>query len=157
MIYVAYGSNLNKAQMAIRCPKAECLGSWTLDGWRLVFRGVADMVRDDTSICEVGLWRITDECEEALDRYEGFPTLYRKHYFETNPTLPESGEPMMAYLMNSDEVAMPSSGYLDSISEGYDDFGLAKSFLGEALDWTLANQTRNWHLSNTEKLRRLVK
>ena len=115
------------------------------------------MVRDDTSICEVGLWRITDECEEALDRYEGFPTLYRKHYFETHPTMPESGEPMMAYLMNSDEVAMPPRGYLDTISEGYDDFGLAKSFLGEALDWTFENQTRNWYIPTTDKPRRYVK
>ena len=152
MIYVAYGSNLNKAQMAIRCPKAKCLGSWTLDGWRWVFRGVADMVKDDTSLCHVGLWRITDECEKALDRYEGFPSLYRKHYFE-----PLEGEPMMAYLMNSTEVAMPYGGYFDGISEGYDDFGLPKSFLGEALDWTLANEQRNWNISSTEKLRRLVK
>ena len=141
MIYVAYGSNLNKAQMAMRCPKAECLGPWTLDGWRLVFRGVADIVQDN-ALCHVGLWRITDECEQALDRYEGFPTLYRKHYFG-----PDQGEPMMAYIMNSDSVSMPPSGYLDSIAEGYDDFGLPKSFLGEALDWTLANQRGEGYLS----------
>ena len=142
MIYVAYGSNLNKAQMAMRCPKAECLGSRILGGWRLVFRGVADMHQESGAMCHVGLWRITDECEEALDRYEGFPSLYLKHYFA-----PQDGEPMMAYLMNSDGISMPPSYYLESISEGYDDFGLPKSFLGEALDWTLANQRGEGYLS----------
>ena len=141
MIYVAYGSNLNKAQMAMRCPKAVCLGPWMLTDWRLVFRGVADIIPERGMVCHVGLWRITDEGEEALDRYEGYPHLYGKTYWQGE------GEPMMAYIMNSTGVSMPPSGYLESISEGYDDFGLPKSYIGEALDWTMANKVGEGYVS----------
>ena len=49
MLYIAYGSNMNKNQMRIRCPKAKPMGAYFLDGWRLVFRGVADMIRDENA------------------------------------------------------------------------------------------------------------
>ncbi len=42
-IYFAYGSNLNRAEMGIRCPDAEPLVPAELVDWRLTFRGVADI------------------------------------------------------------------------------------------------------------------
>ena len=46
MLYIAYGSNMNRDQMSVRCPHAKPLGAYYLDGWRLVFRGVADIIKD---------------------------------------------------------------------------------------------------------------
>ena len=40
-IYMAYGSNLNREQMAHRCPTARVLGSAELTDHRLLFRGRA--------------------------------------------------------------------------------------------------------------------
>ena len=58
MLYFAYGSNLNKQQMSIRCPKAKALGAAYIVGWRLVFRGVADIERtnDPSAMLPVGFW-----------------------------------------------------------------------------------------------------
>ena len=59
-LYLAYGSNLNKKQMAVRCPTARPVGSAMIYGWELVFRGVADIVKSkDENMCvPVGLWEL---------------------------------------------------------------------------------------------------
>jgi gamma-glutamylcyclotransferase (GGCT)/AIG2-like uncharacterized protein YtfP len=130
-IYLAYGSNLNKQQMKWRCPNAECLGKVMLPNYRLVFRGVADIIPAKGFHCPVGLWRITDDCEVSLDQYEGYPRLYRKEYFAN-----KEGQQFMAYVMNRDGLAMPSKGYYDSIANGYDDFDIDLKYLEEALEFT---------------------
>ena len=77
-LYLAYGSNLNVKQMEIRCPRAKIMGSFLLPNYKLVFRGVADIEESEGDYCPVGLWKITRKCLGALDRYEGYPTLYRR-------------------------------------------------------------------------------
>lgn len=37
--YVAYGSNLNREQMAHRCPDAKLVGTGVLSNYEMVFRG----------------------------------------------------------------------------------------------------------------------
>lgn len=37
--YVAYGSNLNREQMAHRCPEAKLVGTGMLSNYEMVFRG----------------------------------------------------------------------------------------------------------------------
>ena len=77
---MAYGSNLNLANMATRCPDAKHLGSMYIPNWKLVFRHVADIVPsyDKEDLLPVGVWEITKDCEKALDFYEGYPNLYGK-------------------------------------------------------------------------------
>jgi hypothetical protein len=142
-IYMAYGSNLNKRQMAIRCPDAKCLG-WTLiPDYRLVFRGVADMIEAPGEYCPIGLWKITTKCETSLDRYEGYPTLYGKKYLRNK----DSGITYMFYAMNEYDLSMPSQIYLESIRQGYEDFGINKKYLTEALDFTSEYQSDNGYYS----------
>ena len=90
--YFAYGSNLNKEQMTkghlLRVPVVAYI-----DGWRLVFRGVADIEPHEGGTLAVGLWNITKPDEENLDIYEGYPRLYRK----------EEILGMMTYRMNSEK------------------------------------------------------
>ena len=81
--YLAYGSNLNMEQMARRCPGAEPIGAALLPNSELVFRrGFLTIEPKQGSSVPVGIWRISDENEKALDRYEGFPKFYRKEYFD---------------------------------------------------------------------------
>lgn len=76
-LYVAYGSNLNLAQMARRCPDAKVVGIGTLKNYQLTFRGVATIEPVDGAETPVGVWEITPRDELALDRYEGYPSYYR--------------------------------------------------------------------------------
>jgi gamma-glutamylcyclotransferase (GGCT)/AIG2-like uncharacterized protein YtfP len=135
-VMFAYGSNLCVAQMALRCPAARPLGRMVLRDWRLVFRGVADIVPEHGAVCHGGVWRISPACEYELDRYEGVSRgLYRREYIPIKPTA--LGEvDMLVYLMNSTGVFPPSKDYLSVIREGYRDFGMkraARAVLAEAV------------------------
>ena len=123
--YVAYGSNLNRAQMAVRCPSARILGPSVMEGWRLQFKGarkgaVATVERYPGAAVPVLVWEITPADEEALDRYEGFPVFYRKE----TVTVPLNGKPVkaMTYIMNEGRPpGQPSAYYYHTILEGYND------------------------------------
>jgi gamma-glutamylcyclotransferase (GGCT)/AIG2-like uncharacterized protein YtfP len=138
--YFAYGSNLNKEQMKFRCPKAVAMGGLELPKAQLVFNGVADVVFHKTKTAVGGLYRITDECEAALDRYEGVAGYkgrgaYRKETIKVIVT--EKGVERVAdaliYVMNRDNRRMPTVSYLNTIKQGFADFGLDQSFLNRAL------------------------
>lgn len=136
-VYLAYGSNLNLEQMAYRCPDATVIGTTVLNGYRLVFRGgrhtgVATIEQERGSAVPVLLWEITKRCEQALDRYEGYPHLYRKEQL----TVDLDGDELvaMAYVMNDGPPpAMPGAYYYATILHGYRDCGFDEAILKEAV------------------------
>jgi len=144
-LYVAYGSNLNLEGMWRRCPNAEPVGKATLSGYRLWFRSVADVVRIKGAKVPVGIWRITSECEEALDVYEGVAGgLYRKETVRFR-----DGREALIYRMNRRGIMPPTSGYLETIRQGYDDFKLDHTYLQAALEHSLDRKNptafNRWH------------
>lgn len=163
-LYIAYGSNLNLAQMRLRCPAAQAMRErpqWLEDA-RLVFRGVADLEFEPGSIAPVGLWRITKECERALDAYEGLSSgLYFKE-----PLALADGRDAICYFMNDTGVAPPSLYYANAIREGYKNFKLPERYLDDAIanawegkrhsEQTIARYNR-WRASNIVGQRYLAK
>lgn len=133
-LYAAYGSNLNLRQMSVRCPDAKPVGKAMLKGWQLLFRGVATLEPKADAETPVGIWEITPADEVALDRYEGYPRLYRKEFTE----VAIKGEKLkaMLYLMNDGLPSMPTKWYLDAIAQGYEDIGLDTVHLNNALEYT---------------------
>lgn len=128
-LYLAYGSNMNRAQMARRCPKAKALRAITIDDARLVFRGVADIEYHKGASVPVVLWEITAECERSLDRYEGVAGgVYEKRMIPL-----DNGEQALTYIMRSNGVAPPSRDYYERIKQGYADFGIDPEPLDVAL------------------------
>ena len=124
--YLAYGSNLNKDQMAFRCPDAVPIGTGTIKHYRLVFRrGVLTIEPSPGEYVPVGVWQISEEDEKSLDRYEGVPRFYRK---ETVPiVLNKTGELVDAlyYVMNPGfPIDVPSQNYMWICTKGYEDFGM---------------------------------
>ena len=85
-LYAAYGSNMNLSQMAQRCPHAKRVGRGLVYGYELVFayKGVATIVPSPDNFVIVILWELTPECEQALDRYEGYPRLYGKEKIQVS-------------------------------------------------------------------------
>ena len=133
--------------MNSRRPKANHKGFMMLHNYRLVFKGVADIIPSKGFACPVGLWEITEHCERSLDRYEGFPSLYRKEYFwnDNDETL------LMAYVMNDYDLSLPSKNYFDTIEQGYRDFSIDDRFLYEAVEFTETYQTDNGYISRSQR------
>lgn len=117
-LYFAYGANLNISNMRYRCPDAVAVEPMYLHGWRLAFSGVATIQPDVDGCVPGGLWAISEQDEINLDCFEGWPYLYRKEILHYN------GLEFMVYIMNSDLPSEPSSGYLMTIAQGYQDWSL---------------------------------
>jgi gamma-glutamylcyclotransferase (GGCT)/AIG2-like uncharacterized protein YtfP len=134
MLMFAYGSNLNVEAMKRRCPKARKLGAFHLTHSRLVFRGVADIEYDRREKCPGGLWRITKECEDSLDEYEGVEHgLYDKVYIRVRLVKTNKIANILVYQMKRGGYMPPDEYYLNTIAQGYRDFGLDLNYLDMAL------------------------
>lgn len=135
-LYIAYGSNLNLSQMASRCPTAKVLGTSEMKGWRLLFRGahagaVATVEPFKGSSVPVIVWEITPADEAALDRYEGWPFLYRKENVKVK--LNGKSVTAMVYIMNDGRpLGQPSCYYYSTILEGYKSAGFDVDILRKA-------------------------
>ncbi len=136
-IYAAYGSNLNKQQMTMRCPDAKYVGTGTLNGYELCFKGMPDnayatVVPAEGASVPIGLWEISERDEQSLDRYEGFPRSYFKQSVSVQT---ETGEvEAIVYIMNLKRKAgIPSPYYYRRVYDGYRDCGLDASVLDAAL------------------------
>lgn len=132
-LYIAYGSNLNKRQMRVRCQYARPLGKFMLTDARLVFRGVLDVEYWPGEKVPCALWSVNKSDIAALDRYEGVSGgLY---YKERGIVIKYLGKPRntLMYLMRSEGIFPPSQQYVNTIRKGYKDFGLDKTKLNEAI------------------------
>lgn len=132
MYYFAYGSNLNRRQMEIRCPGARPFSKATLPNFKLIFSGwsrnwrggVASIkpIKDEKVIG--GLYEVNEKDLKALDIHEGYPNTYNR----INVTVfTDYDEPIKAItyikVEQSDETK-PSPEYLSIIQHGFKDWGL---------------------------------
>ena len=139
-LYIAYGSNLNLPQMGMRCPTAEVVGTSEIKNYELLFRGgrrgaVATIEALEGSSVPVLLWKIKQQDELALDRYEGFPNFYRKEMMDVE--LEGKTVSAMVYVMTpGHRLGYPSDYYYNTIREGYKTAGFDTAILEQAIDYT---------------------
>lgn len=144
--YLAYGSNLNIAQMQHRCPDAHIVGTAELPGWRLMFKGSRSgnyltIERAEGYTVPVAVWAVSERDERNLDRYEGFPTFYYKKELSVTMRELDSGKtrPVNAfvYIMHEErKLGCPAQEYVESCSEGYQAFGFDRAHLDEAYEFS---------------------
>lgn len=136
--YIAYGSNMDFAQMRRRCPDAELVGAGIVKGYELLFKGsgsgsYATIEKKARAKVPVLVWRISTSDEEALDRYEGFPTFYYKTQL---PIKMQDGAEItgMVYIMHEDRaIGLPSRVYERVLYDAYVNFGWDCAILNNAL------------------------
>lgn len=127
--------------MFARCPDGIPKVTASLHGWRLTFRGVADIEAARDRTVHGALWSLTDEDMLSLDRYEGAPTHYRRVIVEVESAA--GPQEAITYVMTDDKyLGLPSGWYLNRIELGYRDWGLP---LGE-----LERSVRGTHEMLTE-------
>ena len=137
-LYIAYGSNLNLPQMAFRCPTAKVVGTSEIKDYELLFRGglrssVATVEPLKGSSVPVLLWKLKEKDLQALDRYEGYPSFYRKEILPVE--LKGKTVHAMVYIMNAGHhFGAPSDYYLNTILEGYRSAGFDTEILERAVE-----------------------
>lgn len=141
--YLAYGSNLNLQQMALRCPMAKPVGTAVIRDYELLFKGSktgAYLTIEPKSGAEVpvAVWAVELADEKRLDVYEGFPAFYYKAELEL-PVRYFSGKTVarktFVYIMHEERpLGLPSGSYVRTCLEGYGNFGFDENVLLAALE-----------------------
>ena len=140
-LYFAYGSNLNKTQMAMRCPTSIPKFRAKLFGARLVFKTYADVKRVDTNRARTfimgAVYEITKEDMKALDYYEGFPTFYKKVNCRVMDDYGKVHQVFM-YIMQPKvrKLELPTEHYLNICHDGFQDWGINPKTLFAGWEWT---------------------
>lgn len=136
MLYAAYGSNLDPAQMAERCPHSPLRSTGWLQGWRLTFGGegwdgpLPTVVEEATERVFVGLYDVTDGDEAALDTWESADSgLYQK--VRVRVATLEGEQLAWVYVLHDFEGGMPSARTLGILADAAEAAGAPRDYLAE--------------------------
>lgn len=136
MYYIAYGSNLNKRQMSLRCPDSKIVGTTVIEDYQLLFKGLLDnsyltIEPKKGYFVPVAVFEVSESDIKNLDTYEGFPELY----FKCTLRVKVNNEELEAflYIMNNLKCNVPSELYYNVCRQGYEDFNFDKSILDKAI------------------------
>jgi phage replication-related protein YjqB (UPF0714/DUF867 family) len=133
--YFAYGSNLNVAQMAQRCPDAlDPLPATLADhDWLINERGVATVERAEGAEVHGVLWRVSDSDLDVLDSAEGVPVRYRRDSLVVHT---EHGpHDAWVYIDHRVEPGAPRPGYLERVIDGARHHGLPQRWVDFLHKW----------------------
>jgi gamma-glutamylcyclotransferase (GGCT)/AIG2-like uncharacterized protein YtfP len=135
-IYAAYGSNMDPAQMALRCPHSPQEGSGWLEGWRLTFGGedlgwegaLATVVEDDGDRVFVVLYEVSEADENALDEWDAAVLGY---YRKTKVRVSTLDGDVVAwlYVLNDYEGGLPSARYLGIMADAAEAAGAPADYV----------------------------
>ena len=135
-IYAAYGSNMDPAQMAHRCPHSPQRGTGWLEGWRLTFGGedlgwdgaLATVVEDAGQHVFVVLYEVSEPDEAALDRWDGVTLgFYRKSKVRVSSI--EGDVVAWLYVLNDYEGGLPSARYLGIMADAAEAAGAPADYV----------------------------
>jgi gamma-glutamylcyclotransferase (GGCT)/AIG2-like uncharacterized protein YtfP len=137
-IYAAYGSNMDPAQMAQRCPHSPRRGTGWLEDWRLTFGGedlgwegaLATVVEAQREHVFVALYELTDADEAELDRWDGATLgFYRKSKVRVDT---EDGDVLAwLYVLNDYEGGLPSARYLGILADAAEKAGAPADYVAD--------------------------
>jgi hypothetical protein len=119
--YAAYGSNLSLVQMSERCRRADIVTSGKLVGYKLAFARVATILPDEGSTVPVGIYNLTPQDVESLDRKEGLSRTYDR-YLVTPLTEDQRAIRCFTYVKRDPTPEAPSDKYYAKLLAGYRDW-----------------------------------
>lgn len=164
-VYIAYGSNMDICRMDKRCPDFEFYGIGYIYNYRLTFQRsisgfYANMVssksKKDFEYVPVVLYLISEEDEELLDMFEGYPQAYKKSELEVEL---EDGSRVkgLVYLLPSNKsYGIPSIQYYRLIENAYKIFGFDLKVLKNALVWSYKKAKTSLNLKKNSQVNRIL-
>jgi gamma-glutamylcyclotransferase (GGCT)/AIG2-like uncharacterized protein YtfP len=135
-LYAAYGSNMDPAQMAERCPHSPLHSTGWLEGWRLTFGGedigwegaLATVVEDARERVFVALYELSAADERELDQWDGASLgYYRK---ATVRVATKEGDVLAwLYVLNAYEGGLPAARYLGIMADAAEVAGAPEDYV----------------------------
>ena len=136
-LYFAYGSNMSRAGMALRCPSACALGAATLPGWRFIIGadGYASIARAPGERVIGVLWRLAARDVAALNAYEGVDVgLYRQCRLMVRHQ--GRARSAMVYVACRGGEGRPRPGYLEEVIAAARAWMLPADYVAELARWS---------------------
>ena len=127
--YFAYGSNLDLAQMKIRCPSSELISKGSLSDYRLTFNryssgwggGVADVIQDQDSKVWGLVFKLSNSDLKRLDSYEGCyndqTSLYERWKAVINTPKGQISDVWVYTVVEKQKFVQPTLEYLQIIKD----------------------------------------
>src|ERR1700734_1905453 len=140
-MYAAYGSNMDPAQMARRCPHSPRRGTGWLEDWRLTFGGaelgwegaLATVVEAGGQHVFVVLYEMNEADEAALDMWDGVTLGYYRKFKVRIATL--DGDVLAwLYVLNGYEGGLPSARYLGILADAAEAAGAPSDYVADLRD-----------------------
>ena len=128
--YFAYGSNLSKEQMTLRCPDSKHLISGRLlnYSWLINSRGYASVKASPNSYVLGEVFTLSEQDIIYLDQYEHVAEgMYGKYVLciQTEEGLFDC----LVYIANDNTVGKPQSEYIERINSGIESSKLPKDYV----------------------------
>ena len=140
MLYFAYASNMNQAQMKRWCPASRFLKTAILRGFRFVYDGfsvtwdgaVGNIVPAENDVVYGALYEITARDRLTLDSFEGYPRSYDRREVEVvdrDGTMSRA----MTYFRTGRSLGKPHPDYERIVIDGAKECGLPDEYVDRAL------------------------
>ena len=133
--YIAYGSNMDLNQMSYRVRDSVFIGTGYLEDYKLEFKSrYATIEEERNSRVPVVIFKISEEDEKQLDRYEGYPELYYKKEVRVKLNNLEEID-CIVYIMEEkyNYYQLPEVNYYLNMELSYKIFGFELEILERAL------------------------
>lgn len=141
ILYFAYGSNLNHEQMKQRCPESKFISRVVLKNYKLVYDGygphrhgaVANIVPHTGETVWGGLFELSQNDLNRLDKFEGYPDVYSRKEASVENDKNDIIEKVFIYYKKPEAIGNPSQGYQYIIVKGAEECGLPKDYIDKIL------------------------
>lgn len=131
-LYFAYGANMDRDAMALRCPHSRPLGRAKLARHRFIITrdGYASVLRDPRAMVHGVIWDLALSDMRTLDKFEEVDRgLYDKI---TQPVITEEGSRRaLVYVGVNAQTGSPRAGYLEAVVAAAETWSLPPAYLTE--------------------------
>jgi hypothetical protein len=136
-LHFAYGSNMSRRLMEMRCPAAAVVGTGSLAGWRFIINpdGVGSIARHPGAQVLGVLWRVSARDLAAINTYEGIDTgLYARCVLPVQHD--GTMRPALVYIARRRGKGTPRPGYISLVVEGARSWELPESYIRSLQRWS---------------------
>ena len=135
-LYAAYGSNMDPAQMILRCPHSPQRGTGWLEGWRLTFGGedigwdgaMATVVEQAGARVFVALYDVSPADERELDTWDGATLGYYRKAKVRVETL-DGNVLAWLYVLNFYEGGLPAVSKVGTLANAAETAGAPADYV----------------------------